>query len=40
MLESLFDKVAGLKAPTQVFSSKICEVSKNTSSGFFGIASQ
>ena len=40
MLESLFDKFAGLKAPTQVFSSKICEIFRNTSAGFFGITSQ
>ena len=31
MLESLFNKVAGLKeTPTQVFSCKICEICKNT----------
>ena len=30
MLESLFNKVAGLKIPTQVFSCKIYEIFKNT----------
>ena len=30
MLESLFNKVAGLRAPTKVFSCEICENFKNT----------
>ena len=30
MLGSLFDKVAGLETPTQVFSCEICEIFKNT----------
>ena len=30
MLESLFNKVADLKAPPQVFSCEYCEIFKNT----------
>ena len=30
MLEPLFNHVAGLKTQTQVFSSEICEILKNT----------
>ena len=30
MLEYLFNKVAGLKAPTQVFSSEYCKIFKNS----------
>ena len=30
MLESLFNKAAGLRAPTKVFSCEICENFKNT----------
>ena len=29
MLESLFNKAAGLQAPTQVFSREICKIFKN-----------
>ena len=30
MLEYLFNKVAGLKAPAQVFSSEYCKIFKNS----------